>query len=82
MEALGLVYAIGVGYLGAAGFSWWYVLVTSVAGTALYALIRSPVVIADIQQRGAVQPFVWYYVAQVVTAAILFGIGRGIAALI
>ncbi|MCV3239686.1 hypothetical protein [Mesorhizobium sp. ZC-5] len=73
---LGFVYAIALILLGANNFTWWTIFIGAIGGTVLYLMMRPTIIMQDIQQGSAVGSLTMYYVAQVATAAILFGIGR------
>lgn len=76
IELLGLIYAAGLLFLGFSGAPWWWTLIAAVLGTILYVLLRSHVILRDIQGGQVWITMPLYYITQVITAAILFGLGR------
>lgn len=76
-----LVAAIAAVVIGFYGVSWLSIFIMAVLTTILYIGVKWPG-IQKVLQRGGVGLLLLYYVTQVITVGILYGIGYGVGRLV
>jgi hypothetical protein len=80
-ELAAFALAVVIVVVGYSGMSWYAVLGLAVIGPLVYFWMQTSATIGMFQRVGVVQYTAMTYATQVLTVAILFAIGRGLASL-